>query len=289
VQKFGIDIDPQIIRGILPALRSLDDNTLLSIFARKFLDAGLPSSQFSFKENMIQYCNQIDGQKLEIGPFDRPLLRGPNVEYFDILNTEQLKARAREHGRQPDNVPEINHVNSEGDLSEISSKFDVAISSHCIEHSPDLISHLKQVADLLKSGGSYYLVIPDRRYCFDHYIKDSTIADILSAHIETRKSPKAKSVIEHRALLTHNDSIRHWLDDHGVSNSENRVNGARAALAEYLGTPDYIDVHCWQFTPQSLLDCCRELWELGYLPFSKVRVSLTPFGRKDFTAIMTRE
>jgi hypothetical protein len=42
---------------------------------------------------------------LEIGPFNQPLKRGPNVRYLDILDADGLRARAVQTRRDPAGVP----------------------------------------------------------------------------------------------------------------------------------------------------------------------------------------
>jgi SAM-dependent methyltransferase len=105
---------------------------------------------------------------LEIGPFCNPLLSGTNVSYFDVLSEEALVARAS--CLDPSGVPHIEYVSPTSDLSIVDRRFDVVISSHCLEHQVDLIGHLKEVGHLLLPGGAYFLLVPDKRYCFDHFI-----------------------------------------------------------------------------------------------------------------------
>ena len=126
--------------------------------------------------------------------------------------------------------------------------FDVVLSSHVIEHQPDLVAHLNAVERLLVPGGFYFLLIPDKNYCFDHFIAESTIADIVDAHHSRRKIHTLRSQIEHAALATHNNSRRHWSGDHGMLlDVKERV---MRAIAQYEQAPDdYVDVHAWYFSP----------------------------------------
>jgi SAM-dependent methyltransferase len=107
---------------------------------------------------------------LEIGPFCHPLLGGPKVSYFDVLSQEALVARACLHGLDSSTVPYIDYISPTGELSSVDRRFDVVISSHCLEHQPDLVRHLQEVGQLLFPGGDYFLLVPDKRYCFDHFI-----------------------------------------------------------------------------------------------------------------------
>jgi hypothetical protein len=90
---------------------------------------------------------------LEIGPYARPLLSGSNVKYVDVYSTKELKKLAPAVGMEPEQVPHINWVSNPSDLSCVDEYFGAVLSSHVIEHKPDLIRHLNQVSNILKHGG----------------------------------------------------------------------------------------------------------------------------------------
>lgn len=126
------------------------------------------------------------------------------------------------------------------------------LSCHAIEHQIDFIQHLKDVSDLLHENGYYVVICPDKRYCFDHFIPESNIAEIIAAHNIPSNSHSIKYVIEHRALTCHNDPSRHWAGDHG--DAEIDVERIKGAINEYEKAKienRYIDVHSLQFTPSS--------------------------------------
>jgi SAM-dependent methyltransferase len=104
---------------------------------------------------------------LEIGPVRLPVLSGPNVRYCDVLDTEQLRRRAPDHGVDPTSVPAIDYVMKNCSLDDIPVQFDAILSSHAIEHQPDLVGHLQQVERRLAPGGRYFVLAPDKRFCFD--------------------------------------------------------------------------------------------------------------------------
>jgi SAM-dependent methyltransferase len=125
-----------------------------------------------------------DARSLEIGPFYDPLLRGPNTKYFDRLTQAELVERAAALDAPTKAVPQIDFVSPTCDLTIVDETFDYVFSSHCIEHNPDLIGHLQTVERLLVPGGRYFVIVPDKRYCFDHFREVSTIADAIEAHEE---------------------------------------------------------------------------------------------------------
>ena len=177
---------------------------------RRLLRGSPPAPQYAVADrnafvSLIPHTHSV----LEIGPFAQPVLRGPHVRYVDVLSTEDLRKRAQSLGMDETKVPTISWVSNGSDLSVVNDTFDAVVSSHAIEHQPDFVRHLNQVAHLLKPNGRYYLLVPDHRYCFDHFLTPSTIAQVLGAHLEYRKVHSLSSVVEHRALTTHNDPARY--------------------------------------------------------------------------------
>jgi len=224
---------------------------------------------------------------LEIGPFFNPICKGNNVKYFDILNQEELIERAiqidqKEHSS---NVPFIEFVSKTGDISTINEKFDAIVSSHVIEHQLDVIEHLKMISNLLNENGKYYLFVPDKRYCFDHFNNESTIADVIQGAHDKKEKHTLKSVIEHRALTTHNDAGRHWAGDHGdISNNTERV---KASIAEFE-TGVYIDVHAWYFTDYSFQNIINTLEGLGMIDLHLEEMYPTNPGHLEFFAVLKK-
>lgn len=226
---------------------------------------------------------------LEIGPLANPMRSGSGVKYFDVLPTEALKRRAVAHGYDATRCPSIDFVSASGDLSVVTEQFDAVVSSHAIEHQPDLIQHLAGVARILKTHGRYYLAIPDKRYCFDHFIAESTIAEVLDAHMRQRRFHDAVDVIAHLALTTHNDPVRHWNRDHG----ECAFRSNPGCLADAVSTYErnrgvYFDTHAWQFVPDSFKEILQLLAGLGVAQFSVERVYPTLRGSVEFYAVLEK-
>jgi hypothetical protein len=241
------------------------------------------------RENFIELIEK-QSTVLEIGPFYNPITSRSNALYFDVLDYDGLKSRAEKLGYPVERIPTIDYVSSTGDLSIVDRLFSAAVSSHCIEHQPDLIKHLQQVGDIIEEGGYYFAIIPDKRYCFDHFIAESTVARVIETHAEEPRVHRLGSVIEHRALITHNDRGRHWRGDHSDSGYSSSVVGRiAAALREFeLSRGSYIDVHAWQFTPNGFRDIVQKLYDLKCSPLRPLRVYNTPHGRFEFCAILQK-
>ena len=229
-----------------------------------------------------------DGLILEIGPLNRPTVTGPNVRYFDLLPTAELRAKAKAANLDPSSVPVIDYWDSHGNLGIIKERFASVVSSHVVEHQPDLVRHLNSVASLLDESGKYFLVIPDKRYCFDHFLPESRLTEIVRAHNEGRTVPDLYSVIEHKSLITHNDPAKHWRGKSGLryENLKQKWEGAGREFAEARGA--YIDVHIWQFTPESFVAMIDGLSQLGLINFHVESTFRTPRNTLEFYCILRK-
>ncbi|WP_271896338.1 methyltransferase domain-containing protein [Candidatus Phyllobacterium onerii] len=280
-----------LVRGFAttatPTLRHLSTERLLRHWHEFGVKEGRSASPYALRENFVPLIRETNNI-LEIGPFFRPIIAGEGVRYFDVLDQAQLRERAAIFGEPIDQIPAMDWVSPTGDLSIVDQKFDAVVSSHCIEHQPDLIDHLEKVADLLDPGGRYFLIIPDKRYCFDHFIPETTVEKVNAAR--GRKVHTLLSLIEHRAFTTHNDAARHWAGDHSDPGHWGSIHQRTAtALREYEeAAGNYIDVHAWQFTPDSFSKVMTDLFEARQIPLRLEDAYPTPQGRLEFCAVLTR-
>ena len=231
-----------------------------------------------------------DTPALEIGPFCNPILKGEGVFYFDIMDRESLIERATKIGYPNTYAPHIDYVSDVGDLRIIDRTFVSVASAHCIEHHPDLIAHLKDVGSILRPGGKYFLIIPDKRYCFDALFHESELADVLAAHLEKRRLHTARNYLDHYLLATHNDPVRHWAGDHKNADYDSNLSErARRALDTWPSVEgSYFDVHAWRFTPESFKSLMQALKELNLIDLEVEAVNETPRNTFEFTAILRK-
>ena len=280
-------VELDVYRRLWSDLAMLSDEDLAKHF-RLFGEAeGRRANRLATRADFVGLIPP-DADALEIGPFFRPLLAGPNVRFFDVLSQADLLARAREIGETQPSVPIIDFVSPTGDLSIVNQSFSYVVSSHCLEHQPDIVTHLKQVERIMWPGGRYFVLVPDKRYCFDAFIPESTIAEVMDAHYERRTAHLLKSVIEHRALTTHNDPVRHWAGDHGVR-LHNHVVRVKAAVKEYEAAGgNYIDVHAWYFTPENASLLMTTLRDLGHISLNLERVYPSRRPALEFWMVLCR-
>ncbi|MBU3076982.1 methyltransferase domain-containing protein [Sphingomonas quercus] len=275
--------DPATYRARNPALAALSDEAARAHYEAEGRAAGLVASPFAVREGLLGWIAAAPSV-LEIGPFCRPLLTGAHVDYLDVLDADALRARARKLGMDPAGCPEvIQHV---GELAQVDRRYAAVVSSHAIEHQPDLVAHLREVERVLEPDGVFCLLIPDKRYCFDHFLPESSIAGVLQAYREGRRRHILASVIEHAALTAHNDPERHWAGDHGAPAEMPARRVADAIRRHDEAGGGYLDVHAWQFTPQSFRAIIDTLQALGLIGLEVAGVYDTARGRNEFVAIL---
>jgi SAM-dependent methyltransferase len=234
------------------------------------LQEGRRASSIRDRQSLLAWLAELPLESaLEIGCFDQPSLdhlRGKGVvtHYADYLGEADLKARAEKlPGRNPATVPPIEYILSDG-YDQIKHKYDIVVSHHCIEHQPDILSHFISVAKILKSSGLYIASIPDKRFCFDHFLPPSSLIDVLTAFYEKRTKPTFRSVLEHRCFIVEDyaktlDPI--WNSGHGRATRD----GFDAAFQEFCTSP-YVDVHTFQFTAFTFKNIVNQLSHYSYLP-----------------------
>ena len=279
-------LDTAFYRSCYPDLAEFNDDFLRSHYETHGRNEGRIPFGGAARESFLKMVPR-SGLVLEIGPFARPSLDGAHVRYADVMSATTIKSIAAAHGMDPALCPTIHYLLTETPLEAIPERFTAVFSSHCIEHQPDLIGHFQAVSDLLEPGGSYFLIVPDKRYCFDHFRSESTIGDIATAYVEKRKRHDLRSFISHNIMMTHNDSHRHWAGDHGepvISFSPTCIDDATRAFRS--AKENYLDTHAWQFTPKSFDAICSILYRHGLTRLKPLAIYPTLFNRNEFCAIL---
>jgi SAM-dependent methyltransferase len=242
--------------------------------------------ELSYREHFLNYLKGFEGEILEIGPFASPNFVGERVKYFDVLDAEKLRERALKIGLNEKNIPKsIDFVSEMGDFSIVDQEFDVVFSSHSIEHQVDLIGFFQSAFRLLKKNCVIGLIVPDKRYCFDHFLPASDVVDALAAHADKSKRHTVQNLFRHRIGTTHNDPLRHWMGDHGEINLDrDAIESVMVEWKENEGT--YMDVHAWQFQPSSFKKMMGQLKDAGFFNYEIMEVFPTPKGRLEFTVLI---
>jgi SAM-dependent methyltransferase len=289
-----LDFDATTYRSLYPDLTHLNDRLIQAHYERYGKEEGRRAHTLA---NRNEFAQLLSAERaLEIGPFTRPLLSGPKVSYADIYSTEQLQEMAPGIGLDATGVPNIQWVVSPGDLGAIDEKFDAVLTSHVIEHQPNLVGHLSQVSGLLNEGGRYLVLAPDYRYCFDHFMKPSTISEVLDAHVRKLAMHDPRSLIASRLLLAHNDAVRHWGGDHGDVNinpafpDRDRTTRLKLAVNQAVDTPEtLLNEHAWFFTADTFTEIMSDLLALELMDLEVERLYPSMRNTIEFWAILRKK
>jgi SAM-dependent methyltransferase len=242
---------------------------------RKFIESNLGS---------------VRGRVLEIGAFDNPTYRreiGDSVSFLDYFSSDELREKHADNPRRDmRRLVDVDHVIKGADFaSSISERFDLVVAHHVIEHVPDAVFWLQQLAALLRPGGHVALSVPDRGYTFDYFRPTTRAAELLRAHEER---------IDRPTKWHHLDSIYYHaqLDSAALWRGEAPTFQPRFPLPEAIrraqqASRRYTDTHCWVFTPESFRDVIRELREAEASPFCLRHLATTQQNENEFRALLT--
>jgi SAM-dependent methyltransferase len=242
------------------------------------------------RERIVAPLGALSGVGLEIGALHHPIIERTQatVLYVDHADTATLRVKYADH----DDVGEIVDVDvvwGDGALSEALGErgpVDWAIASHVIEHVPDLVAWLDQLAEVMRDGGVLSLAIPDKRYCFDIHRRETDPADVVDAWLTARRRPTLGTVYEFYARIQEVDAGQAWAGAYARpdDNVSQGIEWARRAAA----TDDYFDVHCWAFTPASFVATLRTLFRLGLTSFRVASFEPTRPGELEFFCVFER-
>lgn len=221
------------------------------------------------------YLIEKAGFGLEIGASYRPVAAkrdGWNVEVVDHAPAEELREKYAAWGVDGSLIEEVDHiVDDQGLFAAVKKEgqFDFIIASHVIEHVPNPIQFLIDCQRLLKEGGILSLVVPDKRFCFDTLKPISTTGEFLQAYLDGRTKHSPGTIFDAYALHAKKGDLIVWPGDGSASGLSfgHSVREAKALMDEFIATGRFVDVHAWQFVPESFKLIVADLVELEMLYF----------------------
>jgi hypothetical protein len=284
-----LEFDPNFYRMLHDEVQKLSDEEALAHYNEIGRASGAIGSPAAHRAGFLQALPR-HADIIEIKPSTKPAILGPNVKYFDLYNKNDLIDRARQTGSPIENPVDIDFVSPADELHILPEySFDFMFSSHEIQRSPDLVRHLIDASRTLRSVGWYFLIIPDKRYCFDHFLEVSSLEDVIRAHEERRTSHAVRSIFQHHALTTHSDPIAHWRDWHEDPNaSEFRDRAIRAMRVADEARGKCLDINAWQFTPESFRKIIDELGDRKLIDFRIERVYDTVWSQYEFMVVLRK-
>ena len=232
---------------------------------------------------------------LEIGALDRPIVTremGP-VEYIDRASRAELQRwYAINDEFDTDKFVDVDHVwGDETLLGCVGGRREYAwlVASHVIEHVPDLFGWLAEITAVLVDGGLAVFVVPDKRHTFDILRRTSSEAELVDAYVRGLRRPDARQIFDHfhnfRDLGS--QEIRGGAAPADVAPTHSPRESMELCRRSHEGG-EYIDTHCWVFTPRSLLAALDLGSQLGVAPFEIATLDPTRPGDHEFLVVLRR-
>lgn len=244
-------------------------------------------------DRLREHIDVANGRGLEIGPLASPVVPRDlgDVYYVDHLATDDLIAK---YTSDP-NVDERRIVSTDfvwgsNTLTEAvgsAAPFDYVVASHVLEHVPDLVGWLKEVATVLRPGGRLSLAMPDRRYTFDVRRRDTDVSEVVEAYLLHLRRPAVRATFDHFYRFVVVDPGAIWAGLPGHNDPPPNADAAIAFASQAATTDVYLDTHCWVFSDATFVDLIATLMQMGLvdMPF----VAFRPTQPGDFEFFVTLE
>jgi predicted SAM-dependent methyltransferase len=228
------------------------------------------------KEKILRHIDK-NGLGVEIGPSHNPVAPkkdGYNVHIIDHMTREELIDKFKPHNVNLDKIEHVDFVwNGEtyADLIGKTKHYDWIIASHIIEHTPDLIGFLNNCDAILKEEGKLSLIIPDKRYCFDHYRPITGISQIIDSYFRKSVNHTPGTLLEFVLnSVSKSDKIAWTAITHGNYRFRYSLDDAFKKMNSALSDSIYHDAHAWCFTPNSFRLIINDLYNLKLISFKEV-------------------
>lgn len=233
---------------------------------------------------------------LEIGAFDNPTLRprdGFAVRYADYFSSDELRSKhAGNPRRDATRIVEVDHVVKGPRLSAfVTGEIDLVLANHVVEHVPDPIGWLVDIASFCAAGASVFLSVPDQRFTFDYFKQPTDVGCLVRSHEQGKDRPDAYDVARMRHLHVKVDALALW--DEGAA--PDRPGAERPTYRQILerarheAGAGYVDVHCTYYTAESFIRVFEELHRSAYVPWRPRLLGGVERGGNEFHVLLAKD
>jgi len=224
---------------------------------------------------------------LEIGALNNPTYERPVhlVKYLDFASKNDLNKQNVNNPRYSlDGLVDVDYIG----LNSVERKFDLVIASHVIEHIPNVIGWINNIAKILTDDGSLFLSVPDRRYTFDIARRESNFIDLLRMERTGVEKPDFYQILDHLYYFKDIKVEEAWSGDVKEQLKKMRFTPAKAMeAATSVSEYSYVSVHCHVFTKESFEEMYGILFKLGLLELKIKAISSPIEGSNEFHVMLT--
>lgn len=234
---------------------------------------------------------------LEIGPLCWPIVTkaesNGKIYYVDFSTAEKSREKYKDDPNVNINeIVETDYLWGKQTLPELvnGKLFDYVVASHVIEHVPNMLGWLREIASVLKDNGILALAIPDKRYTFDYKREPTSLGTLIESYLLDKRRPGIKDIFDQVSLATKVDSYEAWsgnldpqkLEHHGTPSE------ALSQARGYLLSDEYNDVHVNIVTPASFLDILEQASKIRLFDFSVADFHPTTKNSHEFLVSLQR-
>jgi SAM-dependent methyltransferase len=192
------------------------------------------------------------GRGLEIGALYKPFDLDAEVVYLDMQSTESLQ---QQYAKDPrvGTILQVQLVWKGNTYPFIDNDaFDFVINSHVLEHVPNPGRQMQEWLRIVRPGGLVYMIVPDKRFCFDRRRELTEIDYLIGIH---HQNLDAVPIERYRDFIT------------GTQGEDGIVRDISEAFVQHCHAAQS-SIHVHTFTAESLLEFARQLAAL--VPFDIV-------------------
>lgn len=241
------------------------------------------------KQKILHPVN-LAGSGLELGPLCWPLLKKDeaDVYYADHVDRDGLlKIYKDDAGVLPELIPDVDYPLNGRSLAKAipKKKFDYLIASHVIEHVPDMVRWFQDISAILKPGGVATLAVPDKRFTFDIDRQTSELSDVMGSYVDNTNRASSTMIFDYAShFRTKLLAEEVWKGELylNTKTAPHRYSLEEALKISKNSKKEYVDAHCYVFTPYSFFEVIRGLIELGLFDFKVISFYTTAPDQYEF-------